>query len=156
MAGAAEAKRAQVDREHEYLSLTRQCELLGLPRSSWYYQARPVSEENLTVLRLLDEQYTRCPFYGVRRMTAWLGTQGYRVNPKRVARLMRELGITAIYPKPHLSAPGDGHEVYPYLLRDIVIDRQDQVWSSDIERHEAHLNQEEVRRLLHLPVAAGW
>jgi len=130
--GSAEAKRALIDPDHEQLSVARQCELLGLPRSSWYYDPRPVSEENLTLLRLLDEQYTRCPFYGVRRMTAWLRRQGYRVNPKRVARLMRVLGIAAIYPKPHLSVPGDGHEIYPYLLRDVAVERRDQVWSTDI------------------------
>jgi putative transposase len=130
--GSAEAKRALIDPHHEQLSLARQCELLGLPRSSWYYQPRAVSDEHLTLLRLLDEQYTRCPFYGVRRMTAWLRKQGYRVNPKRVARLMRVLGIAAIYPKPHLSIPGDGHEIYPYLLRDVAVERRDQVWSTDI------------------------
>ena len=121
-----------IDPAHEQLSVTRQCELLGLPRSSWYYEPSAVSEENLALLRLLDEQYTRCPFYGVRRMTAWLRTQGYLVNPKRVARLMRVLGISAIYPKPHLSVPGDGHEIYPYLLRDVTVERRDQVWSTDI------------------------
>lgn len=132
MVGSAKAKRALVDPRHEQLSLARQCELLGLPRSSWYYEAQPVSEENLTLLRLLDEQYTRCPFYGVRRMTAWLRKQEHPVNPKRVARLMRVLGIAAIYPKPHLSVPGDGHEVHPYLLRDVAVERRDQVWSTDI------------------------
>jgi putative transposase len=130
--GTAEAKRALVNPDDEHLSVTRQCELLGLARSSWYYEPRPVSEENLTLLRLLDEQYTRCPFYGERRMTAWLRTQGYEVNRKRVARLMRELGIAAIYPKPGLSTPGEGHEIYPYLLRDVVVERRDQVWSTDI------------------------
>ena len=132
MDGSAEAKRALIDPAHERLSVARQCELLGLARSSWYYQPRPVSAENLSLLRLLDEQYTRCPFYGVRRMTAWLRTQGHWVNPKRVARLMRELGITAIYPGPRLSIPGEGHEIYPYLLRDVVVERRDQVWSTDI------------------------
>jgi putative transposase len=130
--GSAEAKRALIDFDHAHLTLKRQCELLGLARSSWYYEPRPVSEENLTLLRLLDEQYTRCPFYGVRRMTAWLRTQGYQVNSKRVARLMRELGVAAIYPKRGLSVPGEGHEIYPYLLRDVVVDRRDQVWSTDI------------------------
>jgi putative transposase len=130
--GSAEAKRGLIDPSHAGLSVARQCELLGLARSSWYYQPRPVSAENLSMLRLLDEQYTRCPFYGVRRMTAWLRTQGHWVNPKRVARLMRELGITAIYPGPRLSVPGEGHEIYPYLLRDVVVDRRDQVWSTDI------------------------
>ncbi len=132
MAGSAEAKRALIDPADEHLSVARQCQLLGLPRSSWYYRPVGESAENLTLLRLLDEQYTRCPFYGVRRMTAWLGTQGHEVNRKRVARLMRQLGIAAIYPKPRLSTPGDGHEIYPYLLRDVVVERCDQVWSTDI------------------------
>jgi len=130
--GSAEAKRALIDPALTQLSLVRQCELLGLARSSWYYQRRPVSAQNLSLLRLLDEQYTRCPFYGVRRMTAWLRTQGHLVNPKRVARLMRALGITAIYPGPRLSVPGEGHEIYPYLLREVVVVRRDQVWSTDI------------------------
>lgn len=132
MAGSAEAKRALIDPAHEQLSLVRQCELLGLARSSWYYQPREESAENLSLLRLLDEQYTRCPFYGVRRMTAWLRSQGHLVNPKRVARLMRKLGIRAIYPGPRLSVPGEDHKIYPYLLRDVVVERQDQVWSTDI------------------------
>ncbi len=132
MAASAEAKRALIEPDQEQLSVARQCELLGLARSSWYYRPVGESAENLTLLRLLDEQYTRCPFYGVRRMTAWLRRQGYAVNPKRVARLMRKLGIAAIYPKPHLSAPGEGHEIYPYLLRDVVVERCDQVWSTDI------------------------
>lgn len=132
MPASAEAKRALVDPDQPQLTLARQCELLGLARASWYYQPVEVSTENLALLRLLDEQYTRCPFYGVRRMTAWLRQQGYTVNPKRVARLMRELGIAAIYPHPRLSAPGEGHEIYPYLLRNVVIERNDQVWSTDI------------------------
>ena len=132
MPASAEAKRALVEPDHAQLSVARQCELLGLARSSWYYHPAAASAENLTVLRLLDEQYTRCPFYGVRRMTAWLRRQGYAVNPKRVARLMRALGIAAVYPKPHLSAPGAGHAIYPYLLRDVVVERRDQVWSTDI------------------------
>lgn len=132
MPASAEAKRALVEPEHAQLSVARQCELLGLARSSWYYRPRGVSAENLGFLRLLDEQYTRCPFYGVRRMTAWLRAQGYAVNPKRVARLMRELGIAAIYPKPRLSSPGEARTIYPYLLRGVTVERRDQVWSTDI------------------------
>jgi len=132
MSCSLEQRRSWIQSEHSVLSVRRQCELLGLARSSWYYQPREVSAENLSLLRLLDEQYTRCPFYGVRRMTAWLRTQGHLVNSKRVARLMRALGITAIYPGPRLSVPGEGHEIYPYLLRDVVVERRDQVWSTDI------------------------
>jgi putative transposase len=83
-------------------------------------------------MRLLDEQYTRCPFYGVRRMTAWLGCQGYQVNEKRVRRLLRKMGLVAIYPKPSLSQPAPGAQVYPYLLRGVEIARVNQVWSTDI------------------------
>ena len=83
-------------------------------------------------MRLIDEQYTRTPFYGVPRMTAWLRPQGYKVNPKRVRRLMRHMGLTAVHPKPWLSKPVKEHKKYPYLLKDLVIDRSDQVWSADI------------------------
>jgi putative transposase len=112
----------------------RQCELLGVSRASWYYQPRGESEENLALMRLLDEQYTRTHFYGIRRMTAWLQQQGHAVNHKRVARLRRLMGLEAIYPKPRLSQPGPGvvAQRYPYLLRDLPIVRPNQVWSSDI------------------------
>jgi putative transposase len=112
--------------------VARQCALLGLARSSWYYQPAGESAENLEVMRLLDEQYTRTPFYGVRRMTAWLRQQGHAVNHKRVGRLLRRMGLEAVYPKPRLSAPADGERRYPYLLRDLAIERPDQVWSTDI------------------------
>jgi putative transposase len=103
-----------------------------LARATWYYQPRGESERNLRLLNLLDEQYTRTPFYGVPRMTAWLATQGERVNEKRVRRLLRKLGLTALYPKPRLSQPGAGHRIYPYLLRNVAITRVNQVWSTDI------------------------
>jgi putative transposase len=88
--------------------------------------------ENLKLMRLLDEQYTRTPFYGVRRMRYWLAEQGYGVNVKRVRRLLRKMGLEAIYPKPRLSQPGAGHPIYPYRLRGLKIDRPNQVWGSDI------------------------
>jgi len=121
-----------VELAHPEISLGRQCELLGLARSSLYYQERGESERNLKLLRLLDEQYTRTPFYGVPRMTAWLGTQGESVNEKRVRRLLRVLGLEAIYPKPRLSDAAAGHKIYPYLLRNVAITRVNQVWSTDI------------------------
>lgn len=114
------------------ISLARQCDLVGLARSSYYYQATGESAENLHLMRVLDEQYTRTPFYGIRRMTAWLQTQGYPVNHKRVERLMRAMGLEAIYPKPHLSQPGVLQQKYPYLLRGVKIERANQVWSTDI------------------------
>lgn len=121
-----------VDWDHPTLSIRRQCALLGLERSSLYYEPREASGENLQLMRLLDEQYTATPFYGIRRMTAWLRTQGYLVNPKRVARLMRAMGLEAIYPKPRSSQTAPGHRVYPYLLRGLAITRANQVWSTDI------------------------
>jgi putative transposase len=124
--------RALVERDHPEISLRRQCELLGIHRSGVYYQAVGESPENLQLLRLLDEQYTRTPFYGSRRMREWLATQGYEVNRKRVSRLMEVLGIQAVYPKPQLSQPGKGHRIYPYLLRDLRVERINQVWSTDI------------------------
>ena len=114
------------------ISLGRQCELLGLARSSLYYQERGENERNLKLLRLLDEQYTRTPFYGVPRMTAWLCRQGEQVNEKRVRRLLRLLGLAAIYPQPRLSEAAPGHKIYPYLLRNVAITRVNQVWSTDI------------------------
>ena len=114
------------------MSVRRQCELLGLSRSSLYYEPAGESAENLRLMRKIDEQYTACPFYGSRRMTAWLVEQGEEVNRKRVQRLMRTMGLEAIYPKPRTSTPGKGHKIYPYLLRDVTIERADQVWSADI------------------------
>jgi putative transposase len=112
--------------------VVRQCQLLGLARSSHYYQPRGESEWNLHLLRLLDEQYTRTPFYGVPKMTEWLRSQGEVVNEKRVRRLLRQLGLEAVYAKPQLSKPLVGHRIYPYLLRNVAVTRVNQVWSSDI------------------------
>jgi putative transposase len=121
-----------VDRGDPEISVRRQCELLGVNRSGLYYQAVGESKENLLLMRLLDEQYTRAPFYGSRKMTAWLANEGHAVNRKRVRRLMEVMGIEAVYPKPKLSQPGEGHRIYPYLLRGTTVDRVDQVWSTDI------------------------
>ena len=114
------------------ISLRRQCELLGVNRSGLYYEPVGESEENLRLMKLLDEQYTRVPFYGSRKMTEWLVAQGYAVNRKRVARLMALMGLEAVYPKPRLSQPGEGHKIYPYLLRGVSVERVNQVWSTDI------------------------
>ena len=114
------------------MSVRRQCELLGLNRSSFYYEPIGESAVDLRLMRMIDEQYTACPFYGSRRMTAWLAGRGEELNRKRVQRLMRVMGLEAIYPKPRLSLAGKGHKVYPYLLRGVRIERPDQVWSTDI------------------------
>jgi putative transposase len=121
-----------VDEGHPGISVRRQCELLGVHRSSLYYQSRGESEENLRLMRLIDEQYTRAPFYGSRRMTEWLRTKGFEVNRKRVSRLMTLMGIEAVYPKPKLSQPGEGHRIYPYRLEGLKVERVNQVWSTDI------------------------
>jgi len=106
--------------------------LLGVNRAGLYYEPVGESEENLRLMRLLDEQYTRVPFYGSRKMTEWLATQGQKVNRKRVSRLMAVMGIEAVYPKPRLSQPGEGHKIYPYLLRGVEVESINQVWSTDI------------------------
>ena len=121
-----------MEREHPEISVRRQCELLGVNRSGLYYQPVGESEANLGLMRLIDQEYTRHPFYGSRRMTGWLCGQGHEVNRKRVRRLMEVMGIEAIYPKPRLSQPGEGHKIYPYLLRDVEVTRVNQVWSTDI------------------------
>jgi putative transposase len=121
-----------VEAQHPDLSQRRQCQLLGLNRAGLYYQAVEESPQNLQLMHLLDEQYTRHPFYGVVKMTQWLQAQHYQVNPKRVRRLLRKMGLMALYPKPNLSRAAVGHKVYPYLLRGVRIERVNQVWSTDI------------------------
>lgn len=121
-----------IEPEHPQLSIVRQCELLGLARSSYYYEPVPISEEDLLLMRLLDEQYTRTPFYGKRKMVVFLAEQGYAVDRKRVRRLMELMGLETIYPKPRLSLPGEPSIRYPYLLHGMSINRIDQVWSCDI------------------------
>jgi len=106
--------------------------LLGLPRSTLYYAAVPETAANLSLMRQLDEQYLRTPFFGSRRWAVWLQKQGYRVNRKRLQRLMRRMGLEALYPKPRTTVTGPGHKIYPYLLRNLEITRPNQVWSTDI------------------------
>lgn len=127
-----EELRGLVEAGHATLSIRRQCELLGLNRSTWYYRGVPESEENLCLMRQIDEQYLRTPFYGSRRMTAWLQQAGQEVNRKRVQRLMRLMGLEAIYPKPRLSQRDAEHRIYPYLLRGVTVERPNQVWAADI------------------------
>jgi len=117
---------------HDRIPLSRQCELLGLPRASFYSQPRPITALEARLLRLIDEVYTRCPFYGVRRITAWLRRQGHEVNPKRVRRLMHRMGVEALSPRRTLSLPAPGQPTCPYLRRDLRIKRPNQVWCTDI------------------------
>ncbi len=121
-----------IEPEHSALPITRQCELLGLARASYYHQPEPETAENLRLMRLIDETYLVFPVFGSRQMTRWLRRQGYAVNRKRVRRLMRQMGLEAIYQKPNLSGRHPTHPVFPYLLRDLAVDRPNQVWASDI------------------------
>jgi putative transposase len=121
-----------LERNHPRLSVRRQCDLLGLPRATAYYRARPESSLSLRLRDEIDRQYTATPYYGVPRMTAHLRRSGWGVNPKRVRRLMRLMGVTALYPKRRLSLANPAHRVYPYLLREVRVSRPDQVWASDI------------------------
>jgi putative transposase len=106
--------------------------LLDISRSGLYYQPAGISEEDLTLMKLIDRQYLATPFYGARRLAAWLKNQGYRVNRKRVRRLMCLMGLKAIYRRPRTSQPAAGHRIYPYLLHDIKLTRPNQVWAADI------------------------
>ena len=120
-------RRAWIETQPPHLSIQRQCELLGLARSTYYYPPRPASAETLRLLRQMDELYLECPFFGSRRMAVTLG-----ISRKRAQRLMGILDLEAFYPKPRLSQPAPGHEIYPYLLRGLSIERPNQVWSTDI------------------------
>ena len=131
-------KRTLLEPGHPDLSIRRQCELLELNRSSAYYERREPSAEELALQEVIDRQYTATPFYGVPRMTAVLRRQGWTVNPKRVRRLMRRMGLEAIYPKPRLSLAHKGHKTYPYLLRNLTVERPDQVWATDITYIRLH------------------
>ncbi len=114
------------------LSIRRQCEILGLNRSTYYYEPVPVSEETLALMNLLDKQYTATPYYGVIKMTKCLKEQGYLVGTDRVRTLLREMGIYAIYPKRWTSQNKAEHKVYPYLLKGVKVEKPNQVWSADI------------------------
>lgn len=124
-------KLSLIEKRNPAISITRQAELLGVARSTIYY--KPIVDPyDLTLMHMIDEKYTKAPFYGSRRMTASLRRDGFRVNRKRVQRLMRLMGIEAIYPKPNLSRPHPKHKVYPYLLRGLHINHRNQVWGTDI------------------------
>jgi putative transposase len=128
-----EVRRGWIEKAQRRLSIVRQCSLAGLSRSSYYYE--PVgleSVENLVLMRVIDELYLARPFYGSPRMTGWLGELGHRVNHKRVARLMRVMGLQAVLPGPHTSVQHPDHRVYPYLLRDMTINGPNEVWCADL------------------------
>jgi putative transposase len=121
-----------VDRQNPSLSVKRQCRLLDISRSGLYYQPKGIPEEDLELMKLIDRQYLVTPFYGTRKVAAWLKSQDHIVNRKRVRRLMRLMGLKAIYRRPRTSRPAPGHKIYPYLLKDMKITKPNQVWAADI------------------------
>ena len=125
-------RRELVDRQHRRLSIVRQCQLMGVSRDSLYYRPKETSQQDLSLMREMDRHYLETPFYGSRRMRASLERQGMPVSRKRVQRLMRLMGLRAIYRQPRTSQPAPERQVYPYLLRDMTITRSNQVWSADI------------------------
>lgn len=140
-----------IDRDHESLSIRRQCQILGLHRSQLYYEPASESEENLELMRLLDEQSLKTPFWGSRNMAVFLSKRtGQPVNRKKTQRLMRKMGLEGMAPGPSTSRPQPGHKVYPYLLNDIVVDRPNQVWCSDITYVPLH------RGFLYLVAVMDW
>ena len=131
---SVEEKKVMIEHNHAKLSVSRQCALIGLARSSYYRATNPAaeSEENLLLMRLIDEEYMRHPFLGSRKMRDYLRRQGYRINRKRVQRLLQKMGLVSVAPKPNTSLANKAHAIYPYLLRDITINRVNQVWCTDI------------------------
>jgi putative transposase len=125
-------RRGMLDRADKALSIRRQCMLLGIARSGVYRPPRPANDNDLALMRRIDELFTAWPFLGSRRMTAMLKAKGLEVNRKRVQRLMRKMDIAALGPKPNRTKPALGHKIYPYLLRNMTIERPNQVWAADI------------------------
>jgi putative transposase len=125
-----------IDRLNKHLSLTRQGQLLGLSRSSLYYQPVTDNTEALALMARIDRQFLETPYYGSRKMTAWLRREGHVVNRKRVRRLMRQMGLQVIWQKPNTSKPNPEHKIYPYLLRGLTIERPNQVWATDITLYQ--------------------
>ena len=121
-----------VERVNPELPISQQCRLLAVSRASLYRRPGELSAEDLAIMALIDRQYLARPYYGSRRMAAWLATQGHVVNRKRAQRLMRLLGLAAIYQRPNTSKPAAGHKIYPYLLGGLAIERVNQVWCSDV------------------------
>jgi putative transposase len=125
-------RRALVERDDREPSIRKQCKLLGLARSGVYRKPPPANDNDLALMRRIDELFTAWPFLGSRRMAAMLRSEGWPVNRKRMQRLMRRMGIAALGPKPRTTKPAPGHKIFPYLLRNLAIDRPNQVWAADI------------------------
>ena len=129
---SAPDRRAKLDHAHGDLSIRRQCAMLGLARSGVYRKARLANDNDIEAMRRIDALFTERPFFGARRIARTLSEEGFPIDRKRVRRLMRRMGVEALGPKPRTSDPAPGHKIYPYLLRDLTIDRPNQVWAADI------------------------
>jgi putative transposase len=127
-----QVRRSMVGHDRSDLSVVRQSQLLSISRSSFYAPPQGESDANLPVMAEIDRQFLDTPFYGVRQMTWHLRSKGWQINVKRTRRLMRKMGLMPIYQRPRTSIPAPGHRIYPYLLRDLVIDRPNQVWCTDL------------------------
>ena len=132
MSLSRDRRNSLIEPDHPRLSIVRQCRLLSVNRSSYYYQPKGETALNLELMRLIDEQHLESPWYGARQMARHLRRLGHRVSRKRIGRLMQLMGLSAIYQKPNTSKPHPQHKVYPYLLRGMTIDRPNQVWCADI------------------------
>ncbi|RLQ87382.1 IS3 family transposase [Notoacmeibacter ruber] len=145
-----EVRRGMVEPAHTFLSIGKQCALLSISRSSFYYTPKGETEMNLTLMRQIDEQFLETPFFGVRQMTWHLKNEGHPVNEKRIYRLMRLMGLMPIYQKPNTSRPAKGHKIWPYLLKGLRVDRPNQVWAADITYLPMH------RGFLYLVAIIDW
>lgn len=125
-------RRQCIETNHDKLTIERQCELIGISRSGYYYKPQTVNKETLSLINIVDEIYTQYPFFGTRKMASYLKRQGYVIGRKRVKTIYELLGLEAVYPKPKLSVPNKEHRIYPYLLRGVEVTKCDQVWSTDL------------------------
>ncbi len=139
-----------IDIKHPEISLSRQCALLNVTRSTFYYKSRRIQSQDLEIMRIIDEQYLKTPFYGSRSFRYHLQKLGYKINRKRVQRLMRLMGLSAIYPKPKTSKPHPENKIYPYLLRCLSIDQPNHVWAADITYIPMH------RGFMYLVAVMDW
>ena len=132
MTQSVDDRKSLIEQNHPSISINRQCELLQVSKGALYYRPRPIDPYTLILMDLIDKQHTQIPFYGSRRLTAFLNSSGHLVNRKRVQRLMRLMRIEALYPKPKITRRNENHKIYPYLLKGVAIMKPDQVWSTDI------------------------
>jgi putative transposase len=129
---SADRRKAMIEADHPRLSVTRQCALVSIARSTFYREPAPETAVNLALMRRIDEQFLETPWYGSRQMARHLRREGHAVGRKRVRRLMAKMGLAAIYQRPRTTVPHPDHRIYPYLLRELTVDQPNQVWCADI------------------------